>query len=124
MRTAPLQAPFGAGFALLLSAIGAGCGFAYGAASQEPAHQVLRADLERSSAERGRLEAELSAARTEADQTRQALDQARRDLLAEQAKAGAPPDAGARDRPVPAAPALRRPAGPPRVARPPATVRP
>jgi hypothetical protein len=124
MRTAPLHAPFGAGFALLLAAIGAGAGFASGAASREPAHQALRVGLERSSVERGRLEAELSAARADADRTRQALDQARRELLAEQAKAGAPPDAGVRDRPAPEAPALRRPAGPPRVARPPTTDRP
>jgi hypothetical protein len=118
MRTEPPRLPFGAGFALLLSTIGAAGGFAYGAASREPAHRALEADLERTAAERTRFEAELRAARMDTDRAREALDQARRDLVAAQAQAGPPPDAGARDRAGPASPTLRRPSGGPRLPRP------
>lgn len=117
MRTEPVRASFGAGFALLLATVGAAGGFAYGSASREPVEQALQAELARSAAERGRVEAELQSVRLAADQARHERDQARRDLVAAQAPAGALPGAGPREHDVQSAPALRRPTAP-RLSRP------
>ncbi|HEX2552158.1 MAG TPA: hypothetical protein VHL98_00555 [Microvirga sp.] len=114
--------PLGAGFALLLVAVGASGGVAFGVASRAPAEAGLRADLARSAAERDRLEAELRAARADAERAVLALDEARQGSPAGPPPAGAQPDPG--ERPGTAPPSLRRLQTAPRPGRPPAPARP